>query len=241
LHLGASQENTNSVIDDRGSPPADLLLTDNIADIWSAADQGALRPIANTSLDAVPAHLRDPDATWIALNYRRAVILINSSASDASPDRYADLAKHKYKNNLCLVSSSAPLSRALIAMLIHDLGRRPAELIVRGWMRNLAVPPFQSEAKLLAAIQAGTCAYGISSENVGGGINHVVPAGAYIDVDAIGVVRHARYPESAQRLMDWLLEHSDLDTPAGTNENNVGIAGLRAEEARLLAERAGYR
>jgi hypothetical protein len=40
--------------------------------------------------------------------------------------------------------SSLSKNRSLIAMMIQDLGVRPAERIVRGWVRNLAVSPFST-------------------------------------------------------------------------------------------------
>jgi iron(III) transport system substrate-binding protein len=239
--FGESNIHTNSVIENRGSPPADLLLTDNIADIWRAADQGALRPIASKALATMPGYLRDPDGMWIALDYRLAVIAKHSTTARLSPSSYVELAEPAYKGKLCLVSSRLPRSRMLIAMLIDDLGRRPAELVVRKWVRNLASPPFESDLALLEAVRAGVCQYGIVSSAYTHDAISVIPVSAYYDIDGIGIVRHARYPESAQRLMHWLVTNNELDIPTGASRHNIGVAGWRDEEAVLLAERASYR
>ena len=39
--------------------------------------------------------------------------------------------------------------------MIDRLGVRPAELVVRGWLANLARPVFESESKLWAASETG--------------------------------------------------------------------------------------
>jgi hypothetical protein len=72
------------------------------------------------------------------------------------------------------------------------------------------------------------------------GISYFLPDEGYMDVDAIGITRHARQPESAQRLVEWLLDKKTVHVVDGSGRRSVGIAGWRDEEARLLAERAAY-
>lgn len=239
LHIDESETNTSNVIKHRGAPPVDVLLTDSIAEIWRAADEGALRPVQSEHTDRLPSALRDPDQLWMALGLRRAVIVSNSSDTSSAPKDYADLASATLQGGLCVVSSNAPLNRALIAMLIDDEGVRPAELLVRGWMRNLALPPFTSDAELVAAVQAGTCKYGLVDERAAGDLTVIEPQKAYFDVAGVGIARHARYPDAAQQFLDWLLQASNLQV--ADDSKNIGIAGWRDAEAVLLAERAGYR
>ena len=99
-------------------------------------------------------------------------------------------------------------------MLIDELGVRPAEILVREWVRNLAVPPLGSEADLLDAIEAGTCGIGIVSSQAWAaqgldaddrGIVGLTPDRAFASIEGIAVVRHAHHPEAANRLVAWLL------------------------------------
>jgi hypothetical protein len=69
----------------------------------------------------------------------------------------------------------------------------------------------------------------------------VIPSPLYIDVDGIGVSRHASQAASAQTLVDWLLRERTLSNSMSYDGSNIGLAGWRNEEAALLAERAGYR
>ncbi len=241
VKYGDSSTNTDAVIANTDSPRADVLLTNNAADIWRAADEGALRPIQSEYLSSIPEYLRDPDGQWAALQVRYVAIAAAPGLTDAGPSNYADLADPKLHGQVCLSSSALAVNRSLIAMLIEDLGVRPAERIVRGWVRNLAFSPFSTEAELQVAIESGSCNYGMFSmspetrnEEMTGDRRY------YVDIDGIGVARHAQYPESAHVLVNWMLKEMAIKDLPWSSRKNVGIAGWRDEEARLLAVRAGY-
>lgn len=240
--FGESSGNAQNVIANRGVPPADVLLTSTVVDIWRAADEGGLRPIQAEAFDAVPPVLKDPDGLWAALDVRYAVIGVSPRVQVGRVSDLDGLAHAQLKGQLCLTSSALPLNRTLIAMLIEDLGVKPAERLVRGWVRNLALPPFQTEAKLVAALRSGACGYGVFSSSIKtDGIKRISPAPLYIDIDGVGIARHARHPESAHILVDWMLAKKSLREPVSSNGRNIGLAGWRNEDARLLAERAAYR
>jgi iron(III) transport system substrate-binding protein len=241
-HYGTPAQIVDDVIANRGSPPADILLTTNVADAWRAADRGALRPIKAAGMDAVPPDLKDPEGLWVALEVRYATIGIASHVEPGRVADYRDLGNSELSGQICLSSSALPVNRSLIAMLIEDLGVKPAERIVRGWVRNLALSPFATEDELVAALKTGNCGYGIFSSPIeADGIKRIGPEPRYFDIDAVGVARHARNPDSAHKLLDWMLIQKALQEPASSNGRNIGLAGWRAEDAALLAERAGYR
>ena len=240
--VGDSNVLTDNVIDNRGTPAADVLLTSNVADIWRAADRGALRPLTGTAVVDVPPLIRDPDRLWAAIQIRYAIIGVSPDAGHTGLGSYADLAKSDIRGSLCLSSVVLPLNRSLVAMLVEDLGVKPAERIVRAWVRNLGAEPFATEGELLDALRSGTCAYAIFSSSIDSeGLSTIRPNPLYLDIDGIGVARHAHNPASAQALVDWLLRETRLRGPELSNGKNIGVAGWRDEDARLLAERSGYR
>jgi len=69
---------------------------------------------------------------------------------------------------------------------------------------------------------------------------YFVPEQHYMDIDGIGVARHARQAESAQRLVTWLVQTKQPRIVSEVEINAVSVAGWFDEDARLLAERAGY-
>jgi len=268
-----AEQIVENVVEKRGSPPADVLLTDSVDGIWRAGDAGALLPLASELVDErVPAQLRGPDGYWTAIAFRTTQIVFDTiKLSAADVERYADLAQPQFRNMLCLSSSSLADNRLLIANLIRIHGRRPAEVIVRGWMQNLAVPPYKTEADLMQAIHSGTCAVGLVSSSATGlqqpgaevsRIAVVTPSPAHLGIEAAGVNRHAREPEAARRLIDWLVSSAiqerhaaatamypansaaaerDMPSPQQLGESNVAAVAWLSEDAVKLAERTAYR
>ena len=246
---GDSAALADRLIDNTGGP-ADVIITGNAADIWRAADRGALRPIESAALDTQPPFLRDPDAYWGALSVRWHAIYHNEEA-DPPARHVRDLGKPDFAGRICLSSSRLAVNRSLIAYLIDAEGVLQAERLVRRWVRNLAHPPFGSEPELLEALRDGRCMYGIASWHaqgggeaaLGTGVMPIVSEPPTLEITAVGVNRHAAHPDAAQKLADWLLRHREpwvrsADSPAPPAAH---IAGWRDDEARLLAERAGYR
>lgn len=237
---GDSRSNTDAVIAILGTP-ADVLITSGVADIVRAADKGALRPITSELLATVRNELKDPDALWVSLSQRSTVIVISPKSDKRVSDGYEALGLASYQGKLCLSSIRNSVNQSLIAWLIDDLGLKPAERVVRGWVRNLVLPPFATEEELVAALVSGECQAGILSAPANSiGLKTSGPVQPYFEVTAMGVGRHAHNPDRAQRMIDWLIVNKPLAGLAGSNGKNVSIAGWRNEEALLLAERAGF-
>jgi iron(III) transport system substrate-binding protein len=263
------QQIVDDVIGKRGSPPADVLLTRSVHGVWRAADEGALRPLQSDSVSrVVPGWLRDPDGYWSAVGFSpiRVVCAADSQANCQSVAAYEDLANGAFKGRLCLTSSSLAVNRTLIAGLVADHGVRPAELIVRGWVANLALPPYETEQALLQAVEAGSCGLGVVShvEFHAFGKPTVAatsPQPGYFDVVAVGVNRHARSPEAARTVVEWLVgdqaQAAQFDAtglwpavpgvpadgssyPASEATRNASTFGFHETDAVRLAERARW-
>ena len=209
---GNSSAITDEIIGKQDSPRADVLITSNAIDIWRAADVGALRPIEGEAIAGVPSQLKDPDGSWAAVGYRRLAIGVARDADPQLVSGLRDLAAPELAGKLCLPSSGLPASRALVGMLIEELGVKPAERLVRSWVRNLAAAPFASEAELRASLERGDCEFGIVSERPdGGSIGTVVLLPTYLQIDGVGISRHAENADAAQQLVDWMLSDYQPD------------------------------
>jgi len=235
---GASSENAEALIAKQGVP-ADVLITPNVSDIWRAADQGALRPIRGEPIESVHGAFKDPDSFWVALQSRSAVITVSPHSATQYLGGYEGLGS--YQGELCLSAINNSINQAVIAMLIDDIGVKPAERVVRAWMRNMERSPFETEDELVAALEAGDCEIGIISDKANTvEMLQVIPTPLYMEVSAMGVGRHANNPERAQQLIDWLIVNKPLEDLAEWKGRNMGVAGWRHAEVLLLAERAGY-
>jgi len=233
---GPSAGITDGVINKTGIP-ADILMTDNVTDIWRAADEGALRPIASDSVAEVASSVRDSDGFWVSRNVSPAVLVTRPLEGGDVGEQVESIIE---QFEFCVLTSHHPLSRSYIANSIHDVGVKTTERGIRRMVAALEREPYASEGELLDAVRSGECNAAIVA-NVGADNAlqvHEVNLGA-ATVDAVGIGRHARAADSAQRFVAWLIRERPVEVPE-TLTTPVSAAGFRDEEARLLAERAGY-
>ncbi len=203
--------------------PADVLLTVDMGNLWSAAERGLLRKIDAPTLNAnVPANFRDPGERWWGLSRRERTIFFDpAKVRPEQLSSYEDLADPRWKGKLCLRTGKQTYTQSLVAMLLAKHGEARTEQIVLGWVANLATDVFTNDASLLQAIAAGQCQVGIANTYYYGrlisrdaGIQdkvHLLWAnqgqgrdGVHVNLSGGGVTRHAKNPAGAQKLLEWL-------------------------------------
>lgn len=247
VRRGVAAKIVDDIIENTVNPPADILMTRSVTGIWRAAEEGALRPIASDLVVArSPAWSRDPDGLWAATGLATAAIVANTGNGTDGATTFAALAESRFAGELCLSSSKEPINRAIIATLIGELGVRSAEIVVRGWLKNLALPVFASEEQVLEAVVAGTCKIGVVSASVAArsDVSVRVPQPAAVDIEGIGIGRHAGNPDGALALVEWIfaeLPASTFDSIKGAGHKNAGLVAWYERDTELLAERAQYR
>lgn len=198
---------------------ADLLLTVDAGNLWQAAEQGLLLPLTSPVLeDNVPDHLQDPENRWFGLSVRaRTIVYSTERVKPEELTTYEDLAGDKWKGRLCLRTSKKVYNQSLVAMLIARLGEEKTEEIVKGWVKNLAAPPFSNDTKAIQAVSAGLCDVTIVNTYYFGRLQKENPklplavfwpnqqsSGVHVNVSGGGVTKHADQPEAAKALLEWL-------------------------------------
>ncbi len=259
---------------------ADLFLTVDAGNLWQAADRGLLQSLDSDELrDRIPPHLRDPDGQWFGLSLRvRTMVYHPERVEPGELGSYAQLADERWAGRLCLRTSRKVYNQSLVAILIEQYGADRTEEIVRGWVDNLAADPFSNDTRVMEAIMAGQCDVGIVNSYYFGRLEAANPdlpirlhwadqdgSGVHVNVSGAGVTRHARNPEGARKLLEWLSGEEaqslfgalNLEYPANPtvppdpqvalwgefkqNDINVRQSGERQREAVMLMDRAGYR
>lgn len=266
------------------SSPADVLITVDVGNLWSAAERGLLQKIDSPTLNAnVPANFRDAGSRWWGLSQRERTIFY--AADRVKPEQlstYEDLADPKWKGKLCLRTSKQAYTQSLVAMLIAKHGVEKAEAITKGWVANLAGDVFTNDNSLLKAIAAGQCDVGIANTYYFGRILAKEPdfnkqvklfwanqgkdeGGTHVNLSGAGVVKHAKNPEGARKLLEWLSSakvqtaytHGTYESPINKQAEadpivkawgkftpsslNAGDIGSHQAEAIKLLDRVGYR
>ena len=211
---------------------ADILLTVDAGNLWYAAEEGVLRPAYSDVLERnIPAHLRDPENLWFAMSVRARTIVYDTRKIDPSQlTGYAGLADEKWKGKLCLRTSAKVYNQSLVAMMIARMGERETEIIVRGWVDNLATSVFPNDTKLIEAIAAGQCQLGIVNTYYFGRLqreNADIPVaifwptaesgGVHVNISGAGITRHSRNPDGARALLEWMSGEVGQQFLAGEN------------------------
>ena len=259
---------------------ADLLLTSDAGNLWQAAEAGLLAPVDSALLRRnIPAHLRDTKDRWFGLSLRvRTIVYHTGRVKPADLSTYEALGDPRWKGRLCLRTSKKVYNQSLVAMMIAALGMEKTERVVRSWIANLATDVFSDDTQVMEAIAAGQCDVGIVNSYYFGRLKEKKPAlplalfwanqgdrGVHVNVSGAGVVKHARHPQAAIRLLEWLSGDTaqqrfaalDFEYPIrpevpippavaawGTfkaESLNVARAGELQTEAIKLMDRAGYK
>jgi iron(III) transport system substrate-binding protein len=262
------------------STVADMLYTVDVGNLWFAADKGLLRPTESAALAAnIPANLRDPEGTWYGLSVRARTIVYAKDRVDPSLlSTYEALAEPQWQGKLCLRTSQKVYNMSLVASMIHRLGADQTEQVVRGWVDNLATRVFSGDTTLIEAIAAGQCDVGLvntyylgqliqQDENYPVGLfwANQEQDGVHVNISGAGITTHAKNPEGAMRLLEWLstsepqamFSEMNLEFPANPSIGatpivaawgefkpdpvNVEVAGRLQAEAVRLMDRADYR
>ena len=199
--------------------PADVFITVDGGNLWQATQMGLLRPINSPTLKAnIPASLRDPKNQWYGLSVRARTIFYNTNkVKPAELSSYAALADAKWKGRLCLRTSNNVYNQSLVGTMIANLGAVKTEQIVKGWVANLAAPPFANDTAMLEAIGAGRCDVGIANTYYYGRLMDKQPnlpigiffadqqgKGTHVNVSGAGVTKFSKRPAEAQKFIEWL-------------------------------------
>jgi iron(III) transport system substrate-binding protein len=143
---------------------------------------------------------------------------------------YEDLADPKWKGRLCLRTSKKVYNQSLVATLIARHGVDKAEQIVKGWVANLAAPPFSNDTKAMQAVAAGQCDVTVVNTYYFGRLQKKEPgiklalfwpnqdsSGVHVNVSGAGITKYAKHPKEARALIEWLSSEEAQGLFAGVN------------------------
>lgn len=199
--------------------PADILITVDAGNLWQAAERNLLQEInSDILLNNVPEHLRSTDRQWFGLSLRaRTIVYATDRVQPEMLSTYENLADPMWRGRLCLRTSKKVYNQSLVATMIKTQGEMATENIVKGWVANLATVPYSNDTKVMEAILAGQCDISIVNTYYYGRLKKTNPnlplalfwpnqqdRGVHVNISGAGVTRHAKSPQLAQGLLEWL-------------------------------------
>ncbi len=198
--------------------PADLFMTVDAANLYLAAEAGLFSAVASETLsEAIPANVRDPQGRWYALSLRvRAIAYSSERVSPSELSTYEALADPKWRGKLCLRPATHPYTISLVAGMIAAEGEDRTLATLQGWVANQ--PTYiDSDVELLKNVASGRCDVAVVNSYYLARQLDDDPAfpvkmfwpnqadrGAHVNISGAGVTRHAKNPEGARRLLEWL-------------------------------------
>lgn len=261
--------------------PADMFMTVDAGNLWQATEQNLLAETDSAELrNAIPAHLRDPDNRWFGLSVRARTVVYSPERVDAGelPASYEDLADERWRGRLCLRTSQSVYNQSLVATMIARNGASETEETVRGWVNNLATQPFSNDTSAMEAVAAGQCDIALVNSYYFGRLQNQNPDvsldihwvgqdgdGVHVNISGAGITRHAKRPDAARQLLEWLAGEEaqamfgalNMEYPARegiepeervaswgefrADETNLSEAGRLQTQAVMLMDRAGFR
>ncbi|HLD65191.1 MAG TPA: extracellular solute-binding protein [Pseudomonas sp.] len=213
--------------------PADLLITVDAGNLWQAEQQGVLKPLNSSVIEAnIPAQYRSSTDSWTGLSLRaRTIVYSTERVKPQELSTYEALAGKNWEGRLCLRSSKKVYNQSLTATLIETHGVDKTEVIVKGWVNNLATDVFADDTALIQAVDAGQCDVGLVNTYYFGRLHKQVPnlkaklfwpnqadRGVHVNLSGAGVTKHAPHPEAAQKLLEWMTSAEAQGLFAGLNQ-----------------------
>jgi len=230
------------------STPADVFITTDAGRLQRAKEAGVLQAVDNPVLNArIPANLRDSENYWFGLSQRARVIFYAKDRVDpAELSTYEALAEPRWKGRICIRSSGNIYNQSLVASMIEAHGVEQTEKWARGLVANFARKPAGGDTDQLRAAAAGQCDIAIANtyyygrlassdkpadQEVASALGVFWPnqgdRGTHVNVSGGAVTLHAKHPENAQRLLEFLVNAESQTWYAEVNNEYPVVADAK--------------
>lgn len=140
---------------------ADLLILKDFVFLHDAAEAGLLQALGPAAT-GVEASMQNPEKGWTALTFRARTMVYNPQFVKASElSTYENLATPEWEGSLCVRTSKSSYNEGLVSFLVEKHGEAEARRITKGWVANLARPPFPNDTAIIEAVSRGECLVGL--------------------------------------------------------------------------------
>jgi iron(III) transport system substrate-binding protein len=265
---------------------ADLVVAADAGNLWRMQDANLLAPVTSAALSAgVPQRLRDAAGHWWGFTKRARIIVYRKDA--VAPDDVAsmdNLTQARFSGQVVARSSTNTYNLSLLASRIERLGADNARDWAAGVRANFARDPQGSDTDQIKAVAAGLAQVAIANHyyvlrlarsddnaerEAAAKVGIVFPdqggAGAHTNISGAGVAAHAKRPERALQLLEYLVSDDaqrllaplndefpirpeieaapELDALGAFKVEDVALdaLGRRQREAAAIYEEVGWR
>ena len=204
---------------------ADVLLTVDAGNLYKAKKDGLLQRISSTKLNnLIPSYLRDDDGYWYGLSIRSRVIMYNPDRVKTSDlSTYEDLANKKWKNRICIRSSSNIYNQSLLASMISNLGEDNAEKWAKGIKNNFSKDPKGNDRTQMTSVVMNECDLTIANtyylgkwissekdnerkyaEKISVFFPNQETSGAHVNISGAAIIKYSKNKANAIKFLEYL-------------------------------------
>ena len=204
--------------------PADVLITVDVGRMDRAEKAGLLQAFNSDVIEArIPEHFQHPDNLWFGISQRARIIYYAKDRVDTPPQSYEELADGKWKDTICIRSSSNIYNQSLMASLIEVHGEDAAKEWASGVLANMAREPQGGDTDQLRGVVSGECDVAVGnhyyflrgfSKDVDGltsGIDNIgwvwpnqEDRGTHVNLSTAAILANAPNAENAAKLAEFL-------------------------------------
>lgn len=227
--------------------PADVLLTVDAGNLWRADQAGLFQSSSSELLNsAIPENYRHPEGHWYGLATRARGIIYNKDFVDPSElSTYEDLASDRWKNRICIRSSSNVYNQSLLASIIASSGETAAEAWSAAIVDNMARNPQGGDTDQIKAVASGECDIAVANhyylarliasadsednavaDAVGIFFPNQSDRGTHVNISGAGIATGAPHLENALAFIEFLASPEAQQIFADQNNEYPVIAGL---------------
>lgn len=230
--------------------PADILILADVGRLVRAKQLGITQSIENKELLAlVNADYQDAQGHWLALTKRARPIMFKKGEFDPSSlNSLLDLSDPKYKNSICIRSSSNIYNQSMVSALIELWGEEKTLNWSKALVANFARSPKGGDRDQIKAMVAGECKLAIANTYYLGGMLGSKDAdtrkiaeqvgvlwhdqsadtnmGVHVNVSGAALIKTAKNKDNALALLSFMLEQESQQWYAQVNHEYPIISGV---------------
>ncbi len=224
---------------------ADVVLTSNFSKLIQLNDEGLTQTIASDVVNAnIPAQFRDENGQWVALTKRVRSVYSSKARQGRLPElTYEALADEQYRGKICMRPGKHPYNLGLVASMIAHHGEAKTKTWLEGLKANLARKPQGNDRAQVKAVKEGLCDLALGNsyylgkmltneeqkpwaEAVYINFPNQTNRGAHVNVSGVVIAKHAKNPENALKLIEFMTDNTAQNMYAAVNMEYPVKAGV---------------
>jgi iron(III) transport system substrate-binding protein len=215
---GDDFELANQIVQEGGSSPADVFVTENSPAMGLVDSKGLFAKVDDATLAQVPDNFEPSDKDWTGFAARSTVLAYNTKDLKPAdlPTSLLDLAQPKWKGKIGISPAGADFQAIVSAVLVTK-----GEAATAAWLKGLKANanPYQGNTAVMKAVDAGQIQAGVIyhyywyKDRAEAGANtkntelHYfgnTDPGAFVSISGAGVLKSSKHQAEAQQFVEYL-------------------------------------